>query len=240
MSSRDGGRLIAALDFASLADAEKIVKKISPLVKTFKVGKELFTSVGPEAVRMVHSYKCRVFLDLKFHDIPNTVGSACEAATRMGVFMLNIHASGGKNMMFTAMQSVHKTALEKKVTPPKVLGVTVLTSLTDADLKEVGISKKVKQEVQQLTLLSQRCGLDGVVASGQEVRLIRHVAGKNFLIVTPGVRPIWAAHGDQKRVITPKEAVDLGADYIVVGRPITQHPQPLAAAEKILKEIESK
>ena len=237
MTLRDGQRLITALDCSSLAEAEKIVKKISPLVKTFKIGKELFTSAGPEAVRMVHSYKCRVFLDLKFHDIPNTVGAACEAATAMGVFMVNVHSLGGKNMLFSAVQSVHKAALEKKTTPPKVLGVTVLTSLMDSDLKEVGISKKVKQEVQQLATLSQRCGLDGVVASGQEISLIRHVAGKNFLIVTPGVRPVWAAHGDQKRVMTPKEAVELGADYIVVGRPITQHPQPLVAAEKILEEI---
>jgi orotidine-5'-phosphate decarboxylase len=231
-------KLIVALDFHELAAAEKIVKKIAPLVKIFKVGKELFTSAGPEAVRMVHSHKCRVFLDLKFHDIPNTVGSACEAAARLGVFMLNVHASGGKTMMFNAVQSVHKAALENKMTAPKVLGVTVLTSLTDQDLKEVGISKKVKPQVQSLAVLSQRCGLDGVVASGQEIRTIRSVTGKNFLIVTPGVRPVWAAHGDQKRVMTPQEAVSLGADYVVVGRPITQHPQPLAAVEKILKEIE--
>lgn len=229
--------LIVALDFSALEDAEKIVKKISPLVKTFKVGKELFTSAGPEAVEMIHSYKCRVFLDLKFHDIPNTVGSACEAATKLGVFMMNVHALGGQTMMVNAVQAVHKTAGEKKISPPKILGVTVLTSLTDKDLKEVGIKKKVKQEVESLAILAQRCGLDGVVASGQEIKTIRHVAGKNFLIVTPGVRPVWAAHGDQKRIITPKEAIRLGADYIVVGRPITQHPQPLLAAEKILEEI---
>ena len=232
-------KLIAALDFSSLSEAEKIVKKVSGLVKIFKVGKELFTSAGPEAVKMVHSYKCRVFLDLKFHDIPNTVGAACEAATRLGVFMLNVHALGGKTMLYSAVQSVHKAAGEKKTAPPKVLGVTVLTSLTDSDLREVGIKKKLKQEVENLAILTQRCGLDGVVASGQEIKLIREVTGKNFIIVTPGVRPVWAAHGDQKRVTTPKEAIRLGADYIVVGRPITQHPQPLVAAEKILKEIEA-
>ena len=229
--------LIVALDFSSLADAEKIVKKISPLVKTFKVGKELFTSAGPEAVEMVHAYKCRVFLDLKFHDIPNTVGSACEAAAKLGVFMMNVHALGGQTMMVGAVQAVHKVADEKKIAAPKILGVTVLTSLTDKDLHQVGIKKKVKQEVQDLAILAQRSGLDGVVASGQEIKLIRRVAGKNFLIVTPGVRPIWAAHGDQKRIMTPKEAVTSGADYIVVGRPITQHPQPLLAAEKILTEV---
>ncbi len=229
--------LIVALDFSDLSEAEKIVKKIVPLVKFFKIGKELFTSAGPEAIEMVHSHKGRVFLDLKFHDIPNTVGSACEAAARHGVFMMNVHALGGKTMMYHAVQAVHRGAHEKKIQPPKILGVTVLTSLTDRDLKEIGIKKKVKQEVQDLAVLTQRCGLDGVVASGQEIRPIRDVAGKNFIIVTPGVRPIWAPHGDQKRVITPKEAIDLGADYIVVGRPITQHPQPLIAAEKILEEV---
>ena len=140
-------------------------------------------------------------------------------------------------MMVGAVQAVHKVADEKKTTAPKILGVTVLTSLTDKDLHQVGIKKKVKQEVQDLAILAQRSGLDGVVASGQEIKLIRRVAGKNFLIVTPGVRPIWAAHGDQKRIMTPKEAVTSGADYIVVGRPITQHPQPLLAAEKILTEV---
>ena len=231
--------LIVALDFSSLKEAEAIVKKVSPLVKTFKVGKELFTSAGPEAVKMVHSYKCRVFLDLKFHDIPNTVGAACEAASKLGVFMMNVHALGGQTMMVNAVQAVHKAIAEKKTPAPKIVGVTVLTSLTDKDLKQIGLQKKVKQEVEDLAVLAQRCGLDGVVASGQEIQPIRRVTGKNFLIVTPGVRPIWAAHGDQKRVMTPKEAISLGADYIVVGRPITQHPQPLLAAEKILEEVSS-
>jgi orotidine-5'-phosphate decarboxylase len=234
----DMDKLIVALDLANLDDASKIVKKIAPLVKIFKIGKELFTSAGPKAVEMVHAHKCRVFLDLKFHDIPNTVSAACESAARLGVFMLNVHSLGGKTMMMNAVQAVHKVAAEKKVPPTKVLGVTVLTSLTDRDLREVGISNKVQKEVKELATLSKRCGLDGVVASGQEVKMIRKTAGKDFLIVTPGVRPTWAAHGDQKRIVTPKEAIESGADFIVVGRPITQHPQPLAAVEKILKEIE--
>ncbi len=231
-------KLIVALDYSDLREAEKIVKKISPIVKIFKVGKELFTTAGPDAVKMVRSYKCEVFLDLKFHDIPNTVGSACEAAAKLGVFLMNVHASGGKNMMFSAMQAVNKVAVEKKVSPPKVLGVTVLTSFNDRDLHEVGVGKKVKDQVKNLAVLAKNCGLDGVVASGQEISLIRKACGKDFLIVTPGVRPTWAAHGDQKRIMTPKEAVDTGASFIVVGRPITQHPQPLVGAEKILKEIE--
>ncbi len=232
-------KLIVALDFSDLKQAQAVVQKVSPLVKTFKIGKELFTSAGPEAVHMVHAHKCRVFLDLKFHDIPNTVASACEAAAKLGVFMLNVHALGGKTMMVNAVQAVHRVALEKKIAAPKVLAVTVLTSLKDADLKEAGISKKVKQEVPLLALLAKNSGLDGVVASAQEIPLLRSFVGKGFLIVTPGVRPVWAAHGDQKRVATPKEAVSAGADFIVVGRPITQHPQPLVAVEKILKEIEA-
>ncbi len=231
-------KLIVALDVPDLKQAEAIVEKISPLVKTFKIGKELFTSAGPEAVRMVHAHQGRVFLDLKFHDIPNTVASACEAAAKLGVFMMNVHALGGKTMMVSAVQAILQAAAGKKITAPKILGVTVLTSMKDTDLKEVGISKKVKQEVPILAVLAKNSGLDGVVASAQEISLIRSFVGKNFLIVTPGVRPTWAAHGDQKRVMTPAEAVSAGADYIVVGRPITQHPQPLAAAEKILKEIE--
>ncbi len=233
-------KLIVALDFSSLAEAEKLVKKASPLVKIFKVGKELFTTAGPEAVHMIHSHKCQVFLDLKFHDIPNTVASACEAAAKQGVFMVNVHALGGKNMMVSAVQAIHKYAEEKKTPPTKIVGVTVLTSMTDPDLKEVGVHKKVRQEVEQLAVLAQHCGLDGVVASAQEIKLIRKKTDKKFLVVTPGVRPTWAAHGDQKRVMTPREAIQEGADYIVVGRPITQHPQPLVAAEKILKEIEGK
>ncbi len=231
-------KLIVALDVPDLKQAEAIVQKVSPLVKIFKIGKELFTSAGPDAVRLVHSHKCRVFLDLKFHDIPNTVASACEAAAKLGVFMMNVHTLGGKTMMVNAVQAVHKVSAGKKTPIPKVLGVTVLTSLRDADLKEVGIPKKVGQEVPLLAKLAKESGLDGVVASAQEIPLIRKCVGKDFLIVTPGVRPTWAAHGDQKRVMTPAEAVSAGADYIVVGRPITQHPQPLVAAEKILKEIE--
>lgn len=232
-------KLIVALDVPDLKQAEAIVRKVSPLVKIFKIGKELFTSAGPEAVEMVHSHRCRVFLDLKFHDIPNTVASACEAASKLGVFMMNVHALGGKNMMVNAVQAVHRAAAEKRTPAPKVIAVTVLTSLKDVDLKEVGLSKKIKQEVPLLALLAKNSGLDGVVASAQEIPLIRKVAGKDFLIITPGVRPVWAGHGDQKRVATPKEAVGAGADFIVIGRPITQHPQPLVAAEKILKEIEA-
>lgn len=231
------GKLIVALDTGDLKKAEKIVKSLTPLVKMFKVGKELFTAAGPDAVKMVRRHKAGVFLDLKFHDIPNTVGAACAAATRLGVSMLNVHASGGKQMLFQAVQAVHKTAQELKVKPPILLGVTILTSLTDQDLKDIGFTQKTSQQVERFARLSKNCGLDGVVASGQEIGLIRKAVQAPFVIVTPGVRPLWSAPGDQKRVITPKKAVDDGADYIVVGRPITENSDPRAAAKKILNEI---
>ncbi len=230
-------KLIVALDVPNIAEAEKLVKLLSPVVAVFKVGKELFTSSGPSAIQMIHSYCSQVFLDLKFHDIPNTVGSACEAAVRHKVFMLNVHALGGKQMMFQAVQSVHKTAEELGMEPPRLLGVTILTSMKDNDLKEIGIGKKLEKEVVNLAALAKACGLDGVVASAHEIEMIRKKTDKDFLIVTPGVRPLWAAHGDQKRVMTPKEAIEKGANFIVIGRPITQSPSPLEAAEKVLAEI---
>ncbi len=231
--------VIVALDFADQTSALQMADQLDPALCRVKVGKELFTRTGPALVESLVQRGFDVFLDLKFHDIPNTVASACEAAAKQGVFMVNVHALGGKNMMVSAVQAIHKYAEEKKTPPTKIVGVTVLTSMTDPDLKEVGVHKNVKQEVEQLAVLAQHCGLDGVVASAQEIKIIRNKTDKKFLIVTPGVRPTWAAHGDQKRVMTPREAIQEGADYIVVGRPITQHPQPLVAAEKILKEIES-
>lgn len=230
-------KLIVALDVPSLKEAEKIVKILTPLVRIFKIGKELFTSAGPEAVRMVRRHKAKVFLDLKFHDIPNTVGAACEAAVRLGVFMLNVHASGGKQMLFQAVQAVHKAAAKERINPPILLGVTVLTSLTDADLKDIGVNQKTAKQVERLARLSKACGLDGVVASGREIGLIRKAVPKPFLVITPGVRPLWAAQGDQKRIVTPKQAIEDGADLIVVGRPITENPDPRAATKKILAEI---
>ncbi len=230
-------KLIVALDVPAFDEAKKLVGILSPTVKVFKVGKELFTAAGPEVVRMIHSKGGKVFLDLKFHDIPNTVGAACEAATRLGVFMMNVHAVGGKNMMIQAVQSVHKTAEELKIQPPILIGVTVLTSMKEPDLKEVGIRNPLIQQVETLAVLAKTCGLDGVVASGHELELIKMAAGKDFLVVTPGVRPVWAGHGDQKRVMTPKEAIEKGADFIVVGRPITQDKNPMEAAQKILSEM---
>ncbi len=222
---------------SSLEEAQKLVKALSGTVNIFKVGKELFTSAGPDVVKMVHSHGGKVFLDLKFHDIPNTVGAACESAVKLGVFMLNVHASGGKNMMISAVQAVHKTSQEKKITAPLILGVTVLTSMTENDLREVGVKRKLKDQVEALAMLSEKSGLDGVVASGQEIESIRKVTGPKFLVVTPGVRPVWATHQDQKRIVTPREAIAKGANFIVVGRPITQALDPKDAAKKVLGEL---
>ena len=230
-------KLIVALDVSSFKEAETLVKVLSPAVKLFKVGKELFTAEGPRAVEMIHAHGAKVFLDLKFHDIPNTVASACEAAAKMGVFMLNVHTLGGKQMMVSAVQALHKTAQATGKPAPILLGVTVLTSMTENDLREVGIVKKLDKQVEDMAELAKICGLDGVVASGQEIEAIRKVTGSDFKIVTPGVRPAWAAHGDQKRIVTPREAMERGASFIVVGRPITQSQNPLEAAEKILKEM---
>lgn len=230
-------KLIVALDVSNLEAAEKLVERLHLRVKIFKVGKELFTACGPKAVEMIEDYGAQVFLDLKFHDIPNTVASACVMAVRHKVFMLNVHASGGKRMLTEAAASVKKAAIETNRVAPYLLAVTVLTSMGSSDLKEVGIEKTARMQVRKLAKLTKECGLDGVVASGQEIEMIRKTCGDDFLIVTPGVRPLWAVSQDQKRIVTPREAIKKGADFIVVGRPITGHKDPLEAAERILTEI---
>ena len=235
MKNRD--RLIMALDVSTLKEAERLVRQLSPLVKFFKVGKELFTSVGPKAVQMVRAHKAEVFLDLKFHDIPNTAGAACAEAARLKVSLLSVHALGGKEMLVRAARSVRQAAGREGAARPRVLAVTILTSMTERDLKEIGINKRLGKAVEDLARLAQHCGLDGVIASGHEIKRIRKVVKNNFLIVTPGVRPAWAARGDQKRIMTPGEALEAGADYLVIGRPITRSDRPREAAEKVLKEM---
>lgn len=234
MSAEPKDKLIVALDVDTLGQAERLVKALSGSVGAFKIGKELFTSEGPRAVEAVHRAGGKVFLDLKYHDIPNTVGGACSAAARLGVFMANVHASGGRAMMTEAVRRVREAPVQKR---PLLIGVTVLTSMAESDLAEVGVSKGLEDQVGDLAALSADCGLDGVVASAKEIAIIRKRVPGRFLIVTPGVRPAWAASGDQKRVLTPAEAVGLGADYIVVGRPITASTDPRQAAEKIVEEI---
>jgi orotidine-5'-phosphate decarboxylase len=226
-------KLIVALDVPTLAQAQKLVETLKDTVEYFKVGKELFTSEGPAVVKMVHDHGAKVFLDLKFHDIPNTVAGAVRSAAKLGVWMVNVHASGGAAMMAEAAQAAAASAK-----PPLVIGVTVLTSMNEEGLKEIGVAgSAVGEQVVRLARLAKTSGLSGVVASAQEATMLRRAFGKDFLIVTPGVRPAGAAVGDQKRVLTPKDAIAAGADCLVVGRPITESADPKAAAEAILKEM---
>ena len=232
-------QLIVALDVEDLAAANQLITILSDDVKWFKVGKQLFTSVGPAAVKLLHDAKKNIFLDLKFHDIPNTVAGAVGSATKIGANIINIHASGGLEMMRAATEVAEKQASELGSPKPTLLGVTILTSVDEANFqRDFGTPRRLADQVAYLAELSQKAGLDGVVASPLEIGLIREVCGDDFVILTPGVRPVWAASNDQQRVMTPAEAIDAGADYIVVGRPITASDNPREAARRILQEID--
>jgi orotidine-5'-phosphate decarboxylase len=227
-------KLCLALDVATFGEAKVLIDELHGSVGVFKIGKELFTGVGPKIVEYAHDKKSRVFLDLKFHDIPNTVRKASEAAARMGVFRFNVHASGGSEMMKAAVQGVKDSGNTKTL----VLGVTVLTSMNEVVLKnEIHVTGNLQDHVIHLAKLAQTSGLSGIVASPQEIKLIRQACGPDFKIVTPAVRPEWASQDDQKRVMTPREAIQSGADFIVVGRPILKASNRREAAEKIIKEI---
>ena len=231
-------QLIVALDVKNLATANRLVTTLSDDVKWFKIGKQLFTAVGPASVKLVHEANKNIFLDLKFHDIPNTVAGAVASATKIGANIINMHASGGLEMMRAAGEAAEKQASELSIPKPTLLGVTILTSVDEANFqRDFGTQRKLKDQVAYLAELSQKAGLEGVVASPLEIELIRKVCGNDFLIVTPGVRPAWAASNDQQRVMTPGEAINAGADYIVVGRPITAAGNPREAARTILQEI---
>lgn len=235
--TRDEARskIIFALDVESFAEAKHWVSLLSGRVGMFKVGKQLFTAHGPDIVRMVENFGGEVFLDLKYHDIPNTVAMASLEGARLGVKLLNLHALGGYEMMARTMETLDMEFPGKE--RAKVLAVTILTSSTEETLREVGIERPVKEMVVRLAKLAKRAGVDGVVASPQEVPLIRGACGREFLIVTPGVRPAFASTDDQKRVMTPAEAVKAGSDYLVIGRPISAAADPVEAAEKIIEEI---
>ena len=232
-------QLIVALDVEDSAAADQLVTTLFDDVKWFKIGKQLFTAVGPTSVKLLHDAQKNIFLDLKFHDIPNTVAGAVASATRIGGNMINLHAAGGLEMMRAAAEVGEKQASELGIPKPTLLGVTVLTSVDEADFqRDFGTQRQLRDQVAYLAELSQKAGLDGVVASPLEIELIRKVCGSDFVIVTPGVRPAGAASNDQQRVMTPGEAIDAGADYIVVGRPITAADNPREAAKKILQEID--
>lgn len=234
---RDDARekIIFALDVNGLDEVEKWSALLADKIGMFKIGKQLFTSCGPEAVRGIQKHGGAVFLDLKYHDIPNTVAMATVAAARMGVRLTNLHALGGYEMMATTMDALDKEF--KGAARTKVLAVTILTSSTEETLRGVGIDYTVPEMVVRLAKLAKSAGVDGVVASPQEVRLIREACGPDFLIVTPGVRPTFASTDDQKRIMTPADAVAEGADYLVIGRPISAAVDPAAAAEMIVDEI---
>ena len=231
-------KMILALDVADSDSALEIVDKFKDYINIFKVGLELFTTVGPGIVEEIQKRGKKVFLDLKFHDIPNTVTKAALSATRLGVYMFNVHASGGFEMMRKCRDSVVEMCLKENLERPKILGVTVLTSLSREILTdELGIQYGLRTHVRHLSSLALKAGLDGVVASAREVELIRNHCGKCFIIVTPGIRPSWTPPDDQKRTLTPKEAIREGSDYLVIGRAVLQQPDPIKAVELISLEI---
>jgi orotidine-5'-phosphate decarboxylase len=233
-----GEKLIIALDVSEYSYAIELLEKFKDYVEIFKVGLELFISAGPKIVEDINKKGKKVFLDLKFHDIPNTVSKSAIAATKLGVHMFNVHTSGGLEMMKRCRDKVVDVCLKENVERPKILGVTVLTSLTREILKdELGIQHGVRTHVRHLAGLALKAGLDGVISSPKEAEIIRDHCGRGFLIVTPGIRPSWTPPDDQKRTATPKEAIRAGADYIVMGRGILQQSDPLKAVELIALEI---
>ena len=224
-------KIFVALDVETKEKALEIVGDLKGLGACFKVGKQLFTSTGPELVREIVGMGEDVFLDLKYHDIPNTVAKAGAAAAQLGVKIFNVHASGGRKMMEAVREEMNKLA-----DPPLVLAVTILTSLGEEDIREVGFDRTIPEQIARLARLAKDSGMDGVVASPLEIELIRETCGKDFKILTPGIRPAFAAVNDQKRIATPAEALRKGADYLVIGRPITAAENRREAFLKILEE----
>lgn len=228
-------RIIVALDYPDAGAARAFVDRVDPASCRLKVGKELFVAAGPAFVEELVARGFAVFLDLKFHDIPNTVAQACKAAARLGVWMMNVHAGGGPRMLQAARE-----ALEGLPQRPRLIAVTVLTSMGEDELRAIGVEASARQQVMRLAALTHDSGLDGVVCSAQEAPLLRGSLGRDFLLVTPGIRPAGSATGDQTRILTPGAAIAAGSDYLVIGRPITQAAEPLAALAAISREIENK
>lgn len=228
-------RLIIALDFPSTEEALRFVSQLSPTDCKLKIGLELFVSAGPDMVSKLIAKGFDVFLDLKFYDIPNTVASVCKAATKLNVWMMNVHASGGQEMMQAAYNAVHNSADHHSL--PKLIAVSVLTSMNDQQLQQTGVEALARAQVLHLSKLAQQVGLDGMVCSAQEATLLRKALGEDFLLVTPGIRPMGSAKDDQSRIMTPTLAIQAGADYLVVGRPITQAKKPLDIIKQINAEV---
>jgi len=229
-STDSDSKIIVALDYSNEEQALEFVNKVTPDLCKLKIGKELFTTAGPRFVEKIVEKNFDVFLDLKFHDIPNTVMKACNAASELGVWMVNVHALGGKTMMQAAKEGVNNSST-------KLIAVTILTSMGQEDLSQIGIQTPVQEQVVNLASLTHEAGLDGVVCSAKEVSILRQSLGDDFLLVTPGIRPKGNATSDQKRVMTPAEALNAGSSYLVIGRPITQSDSPIATLESILSEI---
>ncbi|MCL9783036.1 orotidine-5'-phosphate decarboxylase [Vibrio sp. S4M6] len=227
-------KVIVALDYDNKADALSFVDRVDPRSCRLKVGKEMFTLFGPDFVRELHQRGFSVFLDLKFHDIPNTCSKAVKAAAELGVWMVNVHASGGERMMTASREILEPYGNDR----PLLIGVTVLTSMEQADLQGIGITTSPQDQVVNLATLTKNSGLDGVVCSAMEASTLKQELGREFKLVTPGIRPTGSAAGDQKRIMTPTDAMQAGSDYLVIGRPITQADSPQAVLESINKELE--
>ena len=225
-------KIIVALDYPESKPALELVSRLQPSLCRLKIGKELFTAAGPMVVEQCMQRGFEVFLDLKFHDIPNTTAQACKAAASLGVWMVNVHALGGRKMLEAAREAVATS-----MRPPKLIAVTVLTSMAQEDLAGIGIADTPSNMVLRLAKLAQDCGLDGVVCSAQEATLLRLQCGSSFCFVTPGIRPADSAADDQSRIMTPRAALQNGASYLVIGRPITKAADPLLALQNISKEI---
>ena len=233
-------RIILALDVSDHDEAIKIVHGFKDYIDIFKVGSELFTSVGPRLIKEINLMGKKVFLDLKFHDIPNTVAKSVLAAARLKVFMLTVHTLGGSDMLKQAADALGKFAIENNITRPRLIGVTILTSMDQKALSdEIGVALRMSSQVKQLAKLARMAGLDGIVSSAENATMIRSSAGEGFIIVTPGIRPSWTSADDQKRTLTPKQAIRKGADYIVIGRAVLAQPDPVKALMRIHDEIKN-
>jgi len=230
-------KIIIALDVKTGQDALALVDKLDD-AEVFKVGLELFTAEGPSLFDELKARQKRLFLDLKFHDIPNTVAGAVASGTRHGIQMMTLHAAGGREMMERAKEAVETEAQNTGLSRPLLLGVTILTSLKESQLAEIGMEASTEAQVLRLARLAKDAGMDGVVCSPWEIEIIKEECGKDFLVVSPGIRPAWAAAQDQKRIMTPSQAVHKGADFIVIGRPVTQASSPSEAFARIIDELE--
>jgi orotidine-5'-phosphate decarboxylase len=224
--------VIVALDFPEEKQALALVQRLDPMRCRLKIGKEMFTRSGPQLVEKIAALGYEIFLDLKFHDIPNTVAGACRSAVDLGVWMINVHTLGGKHMMEAAREAV-----EKSTSRPLLIGVTILTSMGQEDIAQIGLTGTPADNVQRLATLANDAGLDGVVCSPKEVEMLRGSLPNDFKLVTPGIRPAWSEKGDQTRITTPADAMRLGSSYLVIGRPITAAPDPLEALGKIETEL---